>query len=378
MSPFPPRLAVPRRGGLILVLGCLALLSSGCRKEAATTAAPGARTVKLAYLGLTCEAAMFVAQEKGFFKDEGLDVEFVKTDWDGLRDGLGLGRFDANYTLIMYLLKPIEQGLDVKITGGVHSGCLRVQAGVKSAIKSVEDLRGKKIGIPTMGSPPFLFTSRVLAAHGMDPMKDVEWVMVAPEVSALALENGQVDAVADSEPIGSILLGQGVVRTIADQAADPPYRDEYCCATVVSGQYARRDPSGAAKVTRALLKGASWVEENPTAAARLSVEKKYIAASAEINAQAISKLKYAPGISRCRKSLDLAAEEMKTAGLLNPSTNPSELAARAWLDLDGVTDDWIKGLQIEKVAGGGRPPELDGPSFANLLSGHKLSCCAGK
>ena len=92
----------------------------------------GPTKVKVAYLGLTCEAAMFVAQEKGFFKEEGLDVEFVKTDWDGLRDGLGLGRFDANYTLIMYLLKPIEQGLDVKITGGIHSGCLRVQAGVKT------------------------------------------------------------------------------------------------------------------------------------------------------------------------------------------------------------------------------------------------------
>ena len=65
----------------------------------------------------------------------------------------------------MYLLKPIEQGLDVKITGGVHSGCLRVQAGASSEIKTAADLKGKKIGIPTMGSPPFLFASRVLAAQ---------------------------------------------------------------------------------------------------------------------------------------------------------------------------------------------------------------------
>jgi NitT/TauT family transport system substrate-binding protein len=333
--------------------------------------------VKVAYLGLTCEAAMFVAYEKGFFKEEGLDVEFVPTDWDGLRDGLGLGRFDANYTLIMYLLKPIEQGLDVKITGGVHSGCLRVQAGAKTEIQTVEDLRGKRIGIPTMGSPPFLFASRVLAAHKMDPRKDVEWVMIATDVAGLALDNGQIDAVADSEPIGSILLGQKKVRTVADQAEDPPYRDEYCCATVVSGKFAKRDPAGAAKVTRAILKGARWVEENPTAAARLSVEKNYIAASVEINAQAISKLKYAPGVTRCRKSLDLAAAEMKTAGLLNPTTDPAELAKRAWLDLDGVSDEWIRGLKVETVAGGGRPPVLDGAAFAALFQGFKVSCCSG-
>ena len=48
-------------------------------------------------------------------------------------------------------------------------------------------------------------------------------------------------------------------------------------------------------MTRALLKAAKWVEENPTAAANLAVEKKYIASSAEINAQAIGKLQLHAG-----------------------------------------------------------------------------------
>jgi NitT/TauT family transport system substrate-binding protein len=366
--------------GMILAAGLLVTgLVPGCGSSSAPEASAGAAKVKVGYLGLTCEAAMFVAYEKGFFKDEGLDIEFVKTDWDGLRDGLGLGRFDANYTLIMYLLKPIEQGLDVKITGGVHSGCLRVQAGLKGPIQSVADLKGKKIGVPThLGSPPFLFASRVLAAKGINPNKDVEWVVLPPEVLGLALDNGQVDAVASSEPIGSILTAGGKARTIADQAVDPPYNEEYCCAVVLSGAFTRRSPSAAAQVTRALLKGALWVDQNPTAAAQLSVEKRYIAASSEVNAHAISKLKYAPGVSRCRTSLDSAAAEMKSAGLLNPSTDPAELARRAWLDLDGVSDLWIKGLKIERVAGGGPPPPLENRAFVALLTGQPVSCCNGK
>jgi NitT/TauT family transport system substrate-binding protein len=378
--------------GAIVSWGLFALSAGGCGGAdapdanpqsgagGAATRAPAPRKIKVAYLGLTCEASMFVAQEKGFFKDEGLDVELVKTDWDGLRDGLGLGRFQANYTLIMYLLKPIEQGLDVKITGGIHTGCLRVQVGPNSGITRVEDLKGKRIGVPThLGSPPFLFTSRVLAAHGLKPGKDVEWVVLQPDVLGLGIDKGQVDAVCDSEPIGSILAATKKLRTIADQAVDAPYKDEYCCAVVVNGKFARADPASAARVTRALLKGARWVGENQGSAAQLCVEKKYIAASAEINAQALARLKYMPGVAQCRKSLDLAAEEMKTAGLLNPSTNPSELARRAWVDLDGVSDDWVKGLQIEKVAGGGAPGALDADALsAALAAGMPATCCSLK
>jgi NitT/TauT family transport system substrate-binding protein len=110
----------------------------------------------------------------GFYQEEGLDVELVRTDWDGLREGLGSGKFDANHTLIMYLLKPIELGLDVKMTGGIHTGCLRLMVAANSEIKSVKELKGKKIGCAThIGSPPYLFSSRVLAAQGIDPRP--EW-----------------------------------------------------------------------------------------------------------------------------------------------------------------------------------------------------------
>jgi NitT/TauT family transport system substrate-binding protein len=365
----------------LVAAGCLAIFAAGCQGPGESPSATGGPTkVKLAYSGLTCEAAMFVAKEKGFFDEEGLDVKFVPTDGDSLREGLGFGKFDANYSMIMYWLKPIEQGLDVKITGGVHSGCLRVQAGVRSEIRSVADLKGKRIGIPMMGSAPFIFTSRVLTAQGMDPTTDVIWKVVAPEVMGLALENDQVDAVADPEPLGSILADRENVRTIVNQAVDAPYRYEYCCATVVSGKFVRSDPSGAAKVTRALLKGAMWVDKNPTAAANLSVEKKYIAASAELNAQAIGKLKFMPSVSRCRESIGLAAKEMKTAGLLNRSTDPAALARRAWIDLEGVTDDWLERLKVEEVAGGGPPPALDGASLAALFAREKDShffCCIG-
>jgi NitT/TauT family transport system substrate-binding protein len=362
------------------VAGSAALLPAGCSSSSNKGGDGGPIKLTVAYLGLTCEAPIFVALDKGFYAEEGLDVELVKTDWDGLREGLGQGRFDANHTLIMYLLKPIEGGTDVKITGGIHTGCLRLQVGAKSDIKTVAELKGKKIGVPThIGSPPYLFSSRVLAANGIDPRPekvDIQWLAFPPDVLGKAVDDGRVDAVATSDPIGTILLGKGLVKTLADQAVDAPYKDEYCCAAVVSGKLARENPAAAAKVTRALLKGAKWVHENPSAAARLGVEKKYIAASVEINSQALSKLRYIPAVARCRQSVADAAKEMKEAGLLKPSTDPEELVKRAWLDLDGVTDEWVNNLKVEKVADGGPVRLLEPAQFAALFEVKKdCTCC---
>src|SRR6266404_3237914 len=258
MNPRSPRRLVLYIAGLPGLASVTGMLMPGCSRD---------NKLKVAYIGLTCEPPIFVAYENGFFKEEGLDVELVKTDWDGLQSGHGLGRFHANHTLLMYILTPLESGLDVKITGGVHTGCLRIQAGIKMDIKTVADLKGKKIGITVMGSPPFLYASRVLAKAGMDPKKDVDWVIYPPDAMGLALDQGMIDAVASAEPIGTILTIKEKVRTVADQAVDDEYKDEFCCAVVVNGKFAKDNPEGAAKVTRAMLKGAKWVSENPTAAA---------------------------------------------------------------------------------------------------------------
>jgi len=175
--------------------------------------------------------------------------------------------------------------------------------------------------------------------------------------------------------MGTILLGQGAVRTVVDQEVDQPYKDEYCCVSVVSGKLARENPAAAAKLTRALLKGAKWVSVNPTAGSNLSCEKKYVGAKPEMNAQAISKLNYLPGVARARQTVEDVAKEVKASGLLDSKTDPIELAKKAWIDLPGVTDEWVKGLEIEKVAGGGPVPRLSPEMLAVMFAG-KEACCS--
>lgn len=323
--------------------------------------------IRVGYIGLTCEAPIFTAVEKGFFKEEGLDIELVKCEWSKYKDVLALGGFDITHHLIMYFLKPLEQGLDVRFTGGIHRGCLRVQASTKGNIRTVKDLKGKRIGVPGMGTPPFIFASRVLGANGIDASKDVTWLVYPAGELGLALDKGDVDAVADSEPIGSMLIAQGKVRNIADQATDMPYSDEYCCAVIVNGKFLKANPKATAAATRAMLKAAKWVEANPAAAARLSVEAKYLASTTEQNAVAISHIRYVPSVAGAETAVRLASEEMKTAGMLAPSTDATALAKMAFVPLEGVTDEWLKTVQVEKVANGHVPLKWVQKMYAQAL-----------
>ena len=332
-----------------------ALCLGSCTKNGSS--ANRGNKIRVGYIGITCEAPIFSAVENGFFKEEGLEVELVKCEWSKYKDVLALGGYDITHHLIMYFLKPIEQGLDVKISAGIHTGCLRVQAPVNGKVNTVADLRGKTIGVPGLGTPPFIFANRVLGANGIDAMKDVSWKVFPAAELDLAIQKGEVDAIANSEPIGTLLLAEGKVKNIADQAKDMPYKDEYCCAVILNGSYLSANPKAAAAATRAMLKGAKWVETNPAAAARLSVEKKYLASRPELNTVAISNLRYIPSVSGAEKAVNSAAAEMKVAGMLTPGTDVVALAKKAFVHLEGVTDDWVEKVQVAKLPDGQVPPD---------------------
>lgn len=359
-----------------------ALLLTSCNKNdgVAPVTADGLTKIRVGYIGITCEAPIFSAVENGFFKEEGLEVELVKCEWSKYKDVLALGGYDITHHLVMYFLKPIEQGLDVKFTAGIHTGCLRVQAAPNGPINTIKDLKGKRIGVPGMGTPPFIFANRVMGANGIDAAKDVEWRVFPAGELGLALEKGEIDAIADSEPIGSLLLAEGKVKNIADQAKDAPYKDEYCCAVIANGKFLAKNPKATAAATRALLKGAKWVETNPRAAARLSVEKKYLASNPELNTVAIGNLRYIPSVIGAENAVKSAAEEMKKAGMLAPSTDVPALALKAFAHLEGVTDDWVKNLPVQKVAGGQIPPDQHQRLLAELAEQKAAlivtTCCA--
>jgi NitT/TauT family transport system substrate-binding protein len=374
---FQKLVSIPK---FIIVASMCALLLGGCNKKSTITIV-NSKHVRIGFIGLTCEAPIYTAYEKGFFKEEGLEPELVKCSWAAYKDNLALGSYDITHHLVMYFLKPIEQGLDVRFLGGVHTGCLRVQTGVNSPIHKIEDLRGKRIGVPGMGTPPFVFANRVFGTHGIDAGKDITWKVYPAGELGLALTKGEVDAVANAEPIGTLLIAGGIARNVEgmDEATDLPYANEYCCEVIGNGKWIDANPDTAARATRAILRGAKWVSENPRTAAALAVEKKYLASTVELNTVALSRLKYIPSVQSAKETLFTAAKEMREAKMLSPETDTDALAKRAFHHLEGVTDEWLKTVQVEKVPGGQVDPNEDIRLYAALIQKDtEDSCCRRK
>ncbi len=92
-----------------------------------------------------CTVAAPVAKERGVFAKHNLDVDFINFggSTEQLLEAIATGKADAGIGMALRWLKPFEQGFDVRITAGVHGGCIRLLGSKSARIASLESLRGK-------------------------------------------------------------------------------------------------------------------------------------------------------------------------------------------------------------------------------------------
>ena len=198
------------------------------------------------------------------------------------------------------------------------------------------------------GGSPWFFAARVLGSLGMDIKHDVEWKVYPLAELKQALEKKEVDAISVADPTGELLLSEGFARDIVNSGTDAPYKDEYCCVVVVSGQLIKSDPDTAARLTRAILKATKWVSSNPQSAAEICVENKYLNGTVELNARILAQLNYVPSVKGGAEATRTAASAMQKAGILDVSTDLNALVDRAFVRLPTLDDSWVQSVQVEQ------------------------------
>jgi NitT/TauT family transport system substrate-binding protein len=176
-----------------------------------------------------------------------------------------------------YLIS-IEQGLDIKIVAGTHKGCVRLITGKDSPIKSPADLKGAKIGISEFGGADMIFVSVVLKKYGIDPKKDVEWIVYPSDTFEFAYEKGEIAAFASWDPFAILTQETGKYKVLSDIATDPVLNDAYCCFLYAPSKLLKERPELIKGLVKAYREGADWIAKHPKEAGDLVIDKKYISA----------------------------------------------------------------------------------------------------
>ncbi len=163
----------------------------------------GLSSVNIAFL------PVYVAQEKGFFKDEGLDVQFVmfNAGSTNLQSLMG-GDIQMMGSAFVETLGGRSAGFDIKNFWGICN-LMPFELYSNTNFRSMKEAKGKRFAISRFGSLTDFLTRATLQHHGVDP-KDVTILQIGSTPARFAaLSAGAVDASVVWFPVTEIAKGQG-------------------------------------------------------------------------------------------------------------------------------------------------------------------------
>lgn len=172
--------------------------------------------LKIRYAPLSGSSGIAVkfGEEKGFFKEAGLDVEFIEIQ-DPIA-GLVSGDVDIADGPTTNAILAAGKGAPIKIVSSMFRSKGAFYLLGNENIQSIEGLKGKTIGVAKFGTGLDVYTRIILKENGIDPDKDVTLIANGTHQEAYAsLTNKQVDATIIHEPWVSLAESEGKGKLLA-------------------------------------------------------------------------------------------------------------------------------------------------------------------
>jgi NitT/TauT family transport system substrate-binding protein len=267
MDPRPP--AVTRREALAYLGAAGAAAGLALAPRAADAEPPPeTTTVRLLDHPVQCLAPQYVAVD--LLKAEGLtDVRFVSPPrWD---QALASGAVDVSLLFTPSLVVQLDAGAPIVVLAGGHAGCAELIG--RSEMRSTRELKGKRVAVTEPRGDEQHFTSMFVAHVGLDPRRDIEWIVRPfPDMPAL-LADGTVDAFFVGPTFSIELRERKVGRVLVSTTTDKPWSQYFCCLLGARRDFARRHPVATKRVLRALLKANDLCAREPQRIARQLAER---------------------------------------------------------------------------------------------------------
>lgn len=267
--------------------------------------------LRLGFIALNDAAAMIVAQAKGFFAAEGLDVELVReVSWATMRDKMSVGALDGAHMLAPAALAialgasggeptPLAAPFALNLNGPAITLSSRL-AGALDSGTSAEGLARLIAWRRTEGASPltlavvFPFSTHNyllrdwLARAGVDPDRDVRMTVAPPSRMTELLVGGVVEGFSVTEPWDSAAEAAGAGLIAARGAQLWPRTPDK--VFTVTEAWAEANPQVLQALLRALLQAAAWTDtaENRDELAALLAAPEHVGADAEVIARSLA------------------------------------------------------------------------------------------
>jgi len=244
-----------------LLLGCVVICASSSPLHGADKVRISVTNPNMSFL------PSGVALKKGFFKDEGLDVEIIRMNVPNIISALVTG--DIGYTLLFgSVVRGALRGMPMRALASLLDGSTHALV-AKPEYKSGKELKGKTVGIGNFGGTDEVAGRMMLKSLGLDTEKDLKFIALGPDRARLAaLKEGLVD-VAVIAPPGDALgrqMGFNVLLRAYDVFSFPFIGIGANLKTI------KEKPEEVKKVIKAMVRANRFIREDKEGAVRILME----------------------------------------------------------------------------------------------------------
>jgi NitT/TauT family transport system substrate-binding protein len=286
-------------------------------------------------------APFYVGVEKGFFKEEGIDVRPEIIIGTGERNAALTGnRVQGLCTTVDAFVAAAAQGVPLRIVSSVDESLGGDGLVANSEIKSIKDLVGKRIALQT-GMPSHFFLLYLLEKEGIDPKK-VEIVATEAPDAAAAFIAGKVDAAVTWEP----WLSKAAARDHAHLlATSKEYPEILIDVLAINSDFANKHPDQVCAVLRGWFRSVAFCKSNPDEANRIMA--KALNMSSDEFGDILSTVRLSD-LPRARELIGLTGTPSRIAHLVDASRRLWQVAG-VIADEKEVPDDIVAPAFLEKL-----------------------------
>ena len=260
----------------------------GLPRPAVAEPAPETTKIRLVNSPAICTALEVVLVEELLRLEGFSEVEYVKWSVNSASAMLATGQVDIAMDSAPSIAFALGEGKPILALAGVHSGCYELFA--SGSIQAVKELKGKRVAISGFGSGEHVLIASMVAYVGMDPRKDINWVIGGRDAMRL-FADGKADAYMGFAPEPQQLRAKKIGHVIVNTTQDRPWSQYFCCMVTANREFVQKYPVATKRALRAFLKAADICANEPERVARFVVARGY-APSYDMALEVLKELPY--------------------------------------------------------------------------------------